>query len=150
MRKFFYIAIAFFLFFGCKKNTSTSTKASTQTATSSFSIDGKPVNNPTHSSFNNGGNYGVIAYGDGGNPGIQITFYGTVAPAYGNYAIVAGTVSYSSCTFTLSDTGYTSSASSGLVKVVTSNTTPNNTLSFTNVAVSGNAGHHVLSGTITY
>ncbi|HXD94574.1 MAG TPA: hypothetical protein VNX01_15315, partial [Bacteroidia bacterium] len=69
---------------------------------------------------------------------------------YGTYAITTGTVTYGKCTFTYSDTGYTSSAISGYVNVVTSGTAPNNTLSFSNIYVNGNAGHHTLTGTITY
>ena len=149
MKKICYITILFFVALSCKKSSTASTKSATTTATS-FSVDGKPISNPTHSSFMNGGNYGVICYGLNGNPEIQITFYGSAAPVYGTYSIATGTVTYGSCLLTLSDTGYTSSAISGLVNVITSNTTPNNTLTFSNISVTGNAGHHILSGTITY
>jgi hypothetical protein len=150
MKKICYITIVLFTVFGCKKNSSTTTKSSTPTTVSSFSVDGISVNKPTHSSFMNGGNYGVIAYGANSNPEIQITFYGSTAPSYGTYAITTGTVTYGRCLFTLSDTGYTSSATSGFINVVTSGTAPNNIASFSNISVSGHAGHHIVSGTVTY
>jgi hypothetical protein len=149
MKKIGYITIVFFMALSCKKSTSTSTKTTTATVTS-LSVDGVAVSNPTHSSFMNGGNYGVIAYGANGNPEIQITFYGSTAPSYGTYIITSGTVSYGKCLFTLSDTGYTSSAISGSISVATSATAPNNTASFSNISVNGNGGHHTVSGTITY
>jgi hypothetical protein len=150
MKKNCFIAIVFFVVFGCKKSSTTSTKSSATTTVSSFSVDGVSVNNPTHSSFMNGGNYGVIAYGANGNPELQITFYGSIAPVYGTYAITTGTVTYGRCLLTLSDTGYTSTAISGAVNVTTSSSSPNNTLNFSNIPVTGNCGHHTLSGTITY
>ncbi len=149
MKKNCFIAIVFFIVLGCKKSSSTSTKTTATTLTS-LSVDGIAVNNPTHSSFMNGGNYGVIAYGTNGNPEIQITFYGSTAPSYGTYIITSGTVSYGKCLFTLSDTGYTSSAISGSISVVTSATAPNNIASFSNISVNGNGGHHTVSGTVTY
>jgi hypothetical protein len=152
MKKLIYITIGLGLFiaFSCKKNTPSSSSTPTSTSVGNLSVDGAAISNLSHSSFINGGNFAVIAYGTNSNPELQVTFSGTVAPTYGTYAVTTGTVSYGKCTITYSDTGYTSSATSGYVNVVTSGTAPNNTLSFSNITVNGGAGHHTLTATITY
>jgi hypothetical protein len=152
MKKLFYITIGLGLFvvFSCKKSTPSPTPTPAPTTIGSLTVDGAAVGSLTHTSFMNGGNFGVIAYGSNANPEIQVTFSGTTTPTYGTYVIATGTVTYGKCTFIYSDTGYTSSASSGFVNVATSGTAPNNTLSFSNISVSGAAGHHTLTGTITY
>src|SRR5665213_2802695 len=148
MKKFCYITILLFIAYSCKKNTTNTTPTNNTTTTvTSFSVDGVAVNNRAHSSFLNGGNYGIIAYGANSNPELQVTFSGTTTPTSGTYAITTGTVTYAKCLFTLSDTGYTSTATSGYVNVVTS---PNNFINFSNISVGGNGGNHSLSGTITY
>lgn len=149
IKKICYIAVVIFIACGCKKSTPASSTPPATTA-SSLSIDGVAVSNLTHSSFINGSNFGVIAYGLNSNPELQVTFSGTNTPTSGTYAIAAGTVSYAKCLVTLSDTGYASSAASGYVNIVTSITASNNTLSFSNISVTGNLGHHIISGTITY
>jgi hypothetical protein len=151
MKKLFYITIGLGLFvaFSCKKNTPSS-PAPGPTSIGNLNVDGVAVSNIAHSSFINSGNFAIIAYGPNSNPELQVTFSGSVTPSYGTYPITTGTVTYGKCTITYSDTGYTSSASSGYVNVVTSGTAPNNTLSFSNISVSGAAGHHILAGTITY
>ena len=152
MKKLFYITIGLGLFIavGCNKSTPSSQPTPAPTPTNSLTVDGAAVSNITHTSFMNGGNFGVIAYGANANPNLQVTFSGTVTPSYGTYVVTTGTVTYGKCTITYSDTGYTSAASSGFVNVVTSGTAPNNTLSFSNISVTGAAGHHNLTATITY
>ena len=134
----------------CKKNSANDPSVSPTPVVSSFTIDASVMSNPTHTSFMNGNNFGVIAYGTNANPQIQLTFFGSGAPSTGTYPITAGSLTYGMCTLTLSDTGYTSTASYGSVYVTTSSAMPKNTLSFTNIAVSGAAGSHRVSGTITY
>jgi hypothetical protein len=152
MKKLFYITIGLGLFiaFSCKKSTTSSNSSPAPTSIGNLTVDGVAISNITHTSFMNGGNFGVIAYGKNSNPELQVTFSGTTTPTYGTFVITNGTVTYGNCTFIYSDTGYTSPASSGNVNVVTSGTAPNNTLSFSNISVNGGAGHHILSGTITY
>jgi hypothetical protein len=152
MKKLFYITIGLGLFiaFSCKKNTPSSQPTPAPTSIGNLTVDGVAIGNLSHSSFMNGGNFGVIAYGANSNPELQITFSGTTTPTYGTYAITTGTVTYGKCTLTYLDTGATASAISGYVNVVTSGTAPYNTLSFSNISVNGNAGHHTLTATITY
>ena len=152
MKKLFYITIGLGLFIAlsCKKNTASSQPTPAPASTGNLTIDGVAMNNLSYSSFMNGGNFAVIAYGANSNPELQVTFSGTVAPTYGTYAVTTGTVTYGKCSISYSDTGYTSAASSGFVNVVTSGTAPNNTLSFSNISVTGAAGHHILNATITY
>jgi len=155
MKKLFYITIGLGLFiaFSCKKSTPAATPTPAPTSIGNLSVDGVAISNLSHSSFVNGSNFGVIAYNSSGsNPELQVTFSGTVTPSYGTYPITTGTVSYGKCTLTYSDTGATSpsTASAGYVNVATSGTAPNNTLSFSNISVVGGAGHHILTGTITY
>jgi hypothetical protein len=152
MKKLFYITIGLGLFiaFSCKKSTPDPTPAPPPTTIGNLTVDGAAIGGLSHSSFLNGGNFAVIAYGSNSNPELQVTFSGTTTPTYGTYPITTGTVTYGKCTFTYSDTGYTSTAASGIVNVVTSGTAPNNTLSFSNISVTGAAGHHLLTGTITY
>ena len=153
MKKVISITLIIFIVLSCKKSTPSSVPAST-TVVSSFSVDGATISNPSHSSFMNGANFGVIAYGANSNPEIQITFFGSVAPAYGTYQITAGTISYGQCQFILSDTlsnvQGNSPATTGYVNVVTSSTAPKNKVAFSNISVTGNGGHHIVSGTITY
>lgn len=151
MKKLFYITIGLGLFiaFSCKK-TPTPTPAPAPTSIGNLTVDGVAIPGLSHSSFMNGGDFGVIAYGSNSNPELQVVFSGTATPSYGTYAVTTGTVTYGKCTITYSDTGYSSTAISGIVNVVTSGTAPYNTLSFSNIAVNGNAGHHTLTATITY
>ncbi|MFI5141278.1 MAG: hypothetical protein ACHQII_02880 [Bacteroidia bacterium] len=154
MKKLYYITIGLGLFiaFSCNKNTASSPPAPGPTSIGNLSVDGVAISNLSHSSFLNSGNFAVIAYGPGSHPELQVTFYGTATPTYGTYAITTGTVTYGKCTITYSDTGASSpsTATSGFVNVVTSGTAPNNTLSFSNISISGGAGHHTLTATITY
>ncbi|HKC69184.1 MAG TPA: hypothetical protein VKG26_13190, partial [Bacteroidia bacterium] len=111
--------------------------------------------NLSHSSFINGGNFGVIAYGANSIPELQITFSGTVTPATGTYAITTNTVSYGLCSFTLADTtggsqAQASVAAHGYVTVTASGASPNSALTFSNISVTGSSGHHTLSGTLYY
>jgi len=152
MKKLFYITIGLgiFIAFSCKKNTASSQPTPAPTSTANLSVDGTAISNLSHSTFMNGGNFGVIAYGANSNPELQVTFSGTVTPTYGTYVVTTGTVTYGKCNITYSDTGYTSTATSGYVNVVTSGTAPYNTLSFSNIHVNGPAGNHTLTATITY
>jgi hypothetical protein len=150
MKKLGLLVMLVFVAISCKKNTTTTTPKTTTTV-SSFSIDNKSVVVASHNSFHSDStHFGVIAYGANANPEIQIIFYGTIAPNYGTYQITSGAVTYGKCSLTLSDTGYTSAASSGFINVTTSGTAPYNTATFSNVSVSGGAGNHMVSGTITY
>ncbi len=150
MKKLCFLLFVFFIAVACKKKTSTTTNPLNTTTITNFSVDGQPVSNLTHNTFMNGGNFALVCYGLNSNPEIQITFSGTVTPSYGTYAITNGTVTYAKCNFTLSDTGYTEAASSGYINVTTNGAAPYNVATFSNVAVSGNAGNHTISGTITY
>ena len=152
MKKLFYITIGLGLFiaFSCKKSTPNQTPAPPPTSIGNLTVDGVAVNGLSHSSFMNGGDFGVIAYGSNSSPELQIVFSGTTTPTYGTYAVTTGTVTYGKCTISYSDTGYTSTATSGLVNVVTSGTAPYNTLSFSTIYVNGGAGRHTLTATITY
>jgi hypothetical protein len=152
MKNYLLLVLVLFIGFSCKKNTSNSSNNSTSNpVVTTFSIDGKTVSNLSHSSFaSDSTHYGVIAYGANANPEIQIIFSGTVTPAAGTYQITNGSVTFAKCSVTLSDTGYSYIASSGYLNVTTSATAPDNTVSFNNIAVNGSAGHHTVSGTITY
>lgn len=152
MKNLFYltIGIALCIALGCKKNTASSQPTPAPTSIGNLNVDGTAISNVSHSSFLNGGNFAVIAYGANSNPELQVTFSGTTTPTYGAYAITSGSVSIGKCTVTYSDTGYTSTAVSGVVNVNTSGTAPYNTMSLSNITVNGGAGHHTLNATITY
>jgi|GEM_PF-1630609 hypothetical protein len=154
MKKLFYITIGLGLLiaFSCKKSTPAATPTPAPTSIANLTVDGVAINNLTHSSFINGSNFGVIAYNPSSSSGpeLQVTFSGTTTPTDGTYAVTTSTINYGQCTVAYSDSGNTSYGTSGRVNVVTSGTAPNNTLSFSNLSVSGVAGHHTLTGTITY
>lgn len=152
MKKSILPSIILLIVFACKKKDSTTSTNTTPQTVTTFSIDGIAATGLTHASFKeDSAHYGVIAYGTNAIPEVQIIFSGTVAPSYGTYQITSGNVTFAKCSFTLTDTNNTrSTASTGLVNVVTSGTAPYNVATFTNIAVSGSAGNHTLSGTITY
>ncbi|HXU28397.1 MAG TPA: hypothetical protein VN698_14300, partial [Bacteroidia bacterium] len=99
MKKLFYITIGLgiFIAFSCKKNTASSQPTPAPTSTANLSVDGTAISNLSHSTFMNGGNFGVIAYGANSNPELQVTFSGTVTPTYGTYVVTTGTVTYGKC-----------------------------------------------------
>jgi len=152
MKKISFLIVVLCITFSCKKKDATTNNTNTTPqAVTTYSIDGVAVTNLTHTSFkNDSAHFGVVAYGANANPEIQIIFSGTVAPTYGTYQMTTGNVTYAKCSLTLSDTNYHSTASAGYINVVTSGTAPNNVATFTNIAVSGGLGNHVVSGTITY
>ncbi|MEO8760304.1 MAG: hypothetical protein ABI388_04135 [Bacteroidia bacterium] len=153
MKKLSLIILVLGIAFACKKKDPASTTYPiAATAVTTFSIDGHAATNLRHASFkNDSAHYGVIAYDTiNGSPEIQIIFSGTVTPGSGMYQIITGIVGAGKCSFTLLDTSHQSSASSGFVNVTTSNTAPNNVATFSNVAVGGGAGNHIISGSITY
>jgi hypothetical protein len=132
----------------CKKEQSPA-KTNSQTNQTSFIVDDTTVANPTHSSFNSSGNFGIVVYGSGGNPELQIVFWGSQPPGSGTYIITSGQPSYGKCTFSFSNTHGTSTAISGSVNV-TEGASSNNVATFSNTSVGGSAGNHIIRGTITY
>lgn len=132
----------------CKKE-SAAPKKTQQTTATSLTVDDTAVGNLTHNSFNNSGNFGVICYGNGGAPEVQISFYGSQTPTTGTYIIASGTPTIGKCSFVFSNSNGTSTATSGSVYVEWHGGT-SNVVSFTNVYVGGSGGTHRVSGTITY
>ena len=147
---YFLITLYVIILFTCScKKKDTPQQATASHPTTNISIDGAAVTNMTHTSFNSSGNYGVVAYASGGNPEIQIIFFGTQAPNTGTYIITSGTLSSGYCTFAFSNSTGNSSANLGSVNV-TAGAAPYNSVSFSNISVSGSGGNHSVSGTITY
>lgn len=137
-----------FLWISCTKQNTQPQHPASQGVTSSLTVDDTAVANLSHSSFNNAGNFGIIAYGANGNPEVQITFSGSQQPSSGQYLIIAGTPSFGKCTFSLAKGSGTSTASSGVVTIAYSSNTY--AASFSNISVSGSGGSHMVSGTVTY
>ena len=148
----FFLAISCMLLVGisaCKKESGAPKPASAQTTPTSFIVDDTAVANPTHNSFTTGGNFGIIAYGSGGNPELQIVFSGAQTPASGTYLITSGALSLGKCTFSFSTAQGTSTASNGSVNIIWNGGT-NNVCTFSNTSVGGGAGNHFVRGSITY
>ncbi len=141
-------AVLLFIY-ACKKESSAPKNTSSQTTTTSFIVDDTTVANPTHNSFNSSGNFGVIVYGQSGNPELQITFSGAQTPASGTYIITSGALSLGKCTFSFSNIHGTSTASAGSVDITWGSGT-NSVCTFSNTNVGGGAGNHTIRGTITY
>jgi hypothetical protein len=134
---------------GCKKSGSTSAPTKNHTVSSTLTIDDTAVANISHNSFNNNGKYAIIAYGAGGNPEVQITFWDGQSPGSGQFLITSGTVSFGKCSFAFSNSSGTSTASMGVVNLSYSSGTTY-LASFSNINVAGGAGSHKVSGSFTY
>jgi hypothetical protein len=145
--------------FSCKKSTTTSnttttgstTTVNTNTTTTNLSIDGNAVASiGANGNANNAGEYQLYGSASSGYPNVNITFSNT-SPS-GNYAISPYSTSAppaaGHCYFNyFSNITNSSSASSGVVTVVVGSP---NTAIFTNIACSGGAGSHSLTGAFKF
>lgn len=137
------------LLFACKKESPTQPAHTNATVTSTLSVDDTAVANISHSSFNNGGKYAVIAYGANGNPEVQITFWDAQPPGTGQFLITTSATTFGKCNFAFSNNSGTSTATSGVVNISYSSGTTY-IASFSNINVAGGAGSHKVTGSFTF
>lgn len=149
MRTIVILSILSVLVFSCKKEDPAQQTNTNHAVTSTLTVDDTAVANISHSSFNNGGKYAVIAYGSSGNPEVQITFWNAQSPGTGQFLITSGTTSFGKCNFTFSNNSGTSTANTGVVNISYSSGTTY-IASFSNINVAGGAGTHKVTASFTF
>src|ERR1700739_3114717 len=147
------------LFYSCSKkdssNTSNTSNSTPQPVVTHFSVNGVAANTPIPSADTLRGNYTVGATdATYGYPQLQLTFLGNTAPVSGPYSIVHTATSPFQCSFVLtpSSSTVTATASSGVV-TISAATTPNNSASLRSILCTSTGtatATYTVTGTIRY